>query len=103
MTRAWTFALARRGGPRGAACSLSRSARAPIALAAETLRFLFKFVGDARAGGDRLWRALRALAAPRQRSCPRVLPPFCWPRLLLLVAAVVIELAAVPPDQSAAG
>ena len=68
--------------------------RADIAAAAETVRFLFKFVVTGAARGNRAHAVVRAVAA---RSAPAAtVSPALIAAPLALLAAVALELTAVP-------
>lgn len=73
--------------------------RADIAAAAETPRFLFKFVVTGMLAASAFF-LLRLLARPGARAARGV--PYLWLPPLLLVAAVAVELAVVPPGDYAA-
>jgi len=96
MARAWILAL---GGALVIAALLFFAAIGPrpdFALAAETWRFLYKFAVTLALFATGLW-ALVALARPGMRSRQRLAALLLAP--CLLVAAILVEVAAIPTDQ----
>jgi hypothetical protein len=96
MARAWTIALAAAVAAAAAIFFTLIGPRSDIASAAETWRFLFKFVVTLALFGTGLF-AIAALARPgatsRQRLAALLLAP------ALLVFAVAVELAVLPAGQ----
>jgi len=96
MTRAWAIALGGAVIIAALAFFAAVGPRPDFALAAETWRFLYKFAVTLALFATGLW-ALVALARPGVRSRRRLLALLLAPGLL--VAAIVIEVAAIPTDQ----
>ncbi len=96
MARAWTAALAAAVAVAALAFVVTVGPRPDIAQAAETWRFLYKFVVTAVLFLSGVW-VLAALARPGAISRRRLAALLFAP--LLLALAVLAELASVPADQ----
>lgn len=96
MSRAWTSALAVAVVVAALAFFAAVGPRPDFALAAESWRFLYKFAVTLALFATGLW-ALVALARPGMRSRRRLSALLLAP--CLLVAAILVEIAAVPTDQ----
>jgi hypothetical protein len=96
MGRAWAFAFAAALAVAATVFFSVVGPRSDIAVAAETWRFLYKFVVTVALLATSLW-ALAALARPGGVSPARLAALLVAP--CLLVASVLIEMAAVPSDQ----
>lgn len=96
MTRAWTLALGGAVLIAALAFFAAVGPRPDFALAAETWRFLYKFAVTLALFVTGLW-ALVALARPGMLSRRRLAALLLAP--CLLVAAILVEVAAVPTDQ----
>lgn len=96
MGRAWAVALAAALAVAAAVFFAVIGPRSDIAVAAETWRFLYKFVVTIALLVTSLW-ALAALARPGGMSPAHLAALLIAP--CLLAASVLIELAAIPSDQ----
>jgi hypothetical protein len=89
----WTVALALAVAVAAVVFSVGLGPRVDIAAAAETVRFLFKFVVTGALALTAAW-ALLALSRPENVSRTRLIPLIAAP--LALLAALAVELLAVP-------
>jgi hypothetical protein len=96
MGQAWTIALGAAIVIAAAVFAVFVGPRADIAAAAETWRFLYKFLVMIALGATGLW-ALASLARPGATSPARLAALLAAPVLLIL--SVLVEVATIPADQ----